>query len=395
MKTATVTWVTYNNYGTLLQAYALQQQLKKEGIKNVILSDRDVLRLYKAENLNQVKKSGEGAVIELQNRQFRLLNLLANPKRISRVILARINRKEYERPYIESQEKCELFKKENLAIFNEVDAKNLIKLNEHFDVFIAGSDQVWAVFETMFNPYYYLDFVKKKKIAYAPSLGTDIFPKRVAEKIKKLLSDFSAISVREKETANQMSELIGRKVEWVVDPTLLHDNKFWSEFTAEVPVRKKKYLLCYFLENKDWYFEYAKDISRQLHIEIVLMPNKWDYISNGYVIKNGVGPKEFVSLIQHAEYVLTDSYHGSIFSLIFERNFQYLLRFSMSDPNSQNIRIQSLFDYLNLNDRIISDKNIDKAATKIENYNLINKKIENFRIRSQNYLRECLQQHKF
>lgn len=387
MKTATVTWVTYNNYGTLLQAYALQQQLEKMGINNTILSDCKVLQVFKHEYIK--KEEDHITDIVSENGRCRLYNLLMNPKRISRVILARANRKEYERPYMESQEKCDFFKQTELKIYDEVNPNDLEDLNKLFDVFIAGSDQVWAVFEKMFNPYYYLEFAHKKKISYAPSLGTTIISKQRAERIKNLLSDFSAISVREKASAGQLSKFLKRDVEWVADPTLLQDRFFWSEFAAEIPVRKRKYIFCYFLENKAWYFEYAKGVARKLNFEIVLMPNRWEYLSSQYVVKTGVGPKEFVSLIQHADYVLTDSYHGSIFSLIFERSFQYLLRFDTDDPNSQNIRVQSLFDYLDLNQRIVTEERVGDLKEGID-YEKINKKIDCFRQKSIDYLESAL-----
>lgn len=387
MKTATVTWISYNNYGTLLQAYALQQQIKSTGHDNVILSDYKILKEFKTKQFHIVECADEAISFDIKSR---LWNLLTNPRRIFRVMLARINRKEYERPYTDSQKKCEDFKHMDLDILYDIDYTKFVELNKQYDTFIAGSDQIWSVFEKVFNPYYYLDFVTKKKIAYAPSLGTDTIPEKTAARIKELLSDYFAVSVRESLSAQHLSELTGQKVKWVADPTLLHEKQFWCVFTVGIPTLKKKYLLCYFLENKEWYFEYARKLARQLHLEIVLIPNRWDYISSEYVIKTGVGPKEFVSLIQHAEYVLTDSYHGSIFSLIFERNFQYLLRFKVTDPNSQNMRIQSLFDYLDLTSRIISSIDSDRPAAKIENYNSINTKIETLRIWSQNYLKECL-----
>ena len=301
----------------------------------------------------------------------------------------RINRKRYESPYYNSQVACEKFRKNELRVLYGQTKDKLPALNDQFDMFICGSDQIWSVRESIFNPYYYLDFVTKKKISYAPSLGTDKISEKAFEMIRKLLVDYAAISVRESVSAKQLSDLIGKEVQWVVDPTLLRDRVFWEQLTCGIPRRKKKYLLCYFLENKEWYFNYAKTIAKKLHLEIVLLPNRWDYLSSEYVVKTGVGPKEFVSLIRHSDYVLTDSYHGSIFSMIFERDFQYLLRFNMDDPNSQNIRIQSLFDYLNLNDRIVFNEMENKPALRIKDYSIITSKIDIQRKKSQKYLWDC------
>ncbi|MDN0044615.1 polysaccharide pyruvyl transferase family protein [Mediterraneibacter glycyrrhizinilyticus] len=391
MKTATVTWITYNNYGTLLQAYALQQQLLEWGIENEILYDKNILQSHKSKYVQPIVEDAEKNENVSNNRSLRtrFIGLLSRPRRILNVFLARVNREKYERPYIESQELCEVFKRTNLKIFYDVNIDKLNVLNNQYDIFIAGSDQIWSVFERNFNSFYYLDFVKKKKIAYAPSLGTNIITEQSKEKIKSLLADFSFISVREKETATQLTQLLDQKVEWVADPTLLQDRQFWSKFTIGSPIRKKKYLLCYFLENREWYFDYAKRIAKKLNLDIVLLPNRWEYISCEYIIKRGVGPKEFVSLIQHADYVLTDSYHGSIFSLIFNRNFQYLLRFSHNDPTSQNIRIYSLFDYLGIDDRIVLSIEGKLPPIEIINYSTINKKIEEFRSLSKDCLIKC------
>ncbi|MCD8356575.1 MAG: polysaccharide pyruvyl transferase family protein [Clostridia bacterium] len=389
MKIATVTWITYNNYGTMLQAYALQQQLYNYGIDNTILSDKAVLQEFKTEHPEKVKLEVSQKARHLSWKS-RMSNLLDHPGRISRIFLARINRREYERPYSESQEKCKHFKKENLRIRFDIDPACLKDLNIEFDIFIAGSDQIWAVFDSIFNPYYYLNFVTQKKIAYAPSLATTIISEQRVDEIRLLLADFTAISVREKITADQLTNITGRKIEWVADPTLLHDKEFWSRFAEKKPIRKRKYLLCYFLQNKDWYFKYAEKLAKELHLKIVLLPNKWDYLSNEYVVREGIGPQEFVSMIEHADYVLTDSYHGCIFSLIFEKDFQYLLRFAEDDPDSQNIRIHSLFEFLGLNNRIVREGGNFLPSVQIDNYCEITEKLKSFRKHSQEYLRENL-----
>ena len=400
MKIATVTWVTYNNYGTLLQAYSLQKKLDELGAESAILCDRDILIQAKLSRSQNSYYQAVYPALNTHSEQYakdqttslflRLAHIALHPRRILRAVQIRFCKKRYHSPYTRSQTLYEEFKNDYLNIFSKDFYKNIDSLNQVFDAFIAGSDQIWSVSEQDFNPYYFLDFVQKPKIAYAPSIGTTFLPTDKAEQIKMLLSDFSAISVREQDTAKQLSELLHRKVEWVADPTLLHNSQFWSAFTAGIPVRKKPYLLCYFLENKDWYFSYAKQLAKQLHLSIVLLPNKWDFLSSAYVVRKGVGPKEFVSLIQHAEFVLTDSYHGSIFSLIFNRNFLHLLRFSDDDKRSQNIRIYSLFNYLRIDDRIVTKFDSFGASLQIENYSEINKKIEKLREKSIHYLQNSL-----
>lgn len=389
MKTATVTWVSYHNYGTFLQAYALQKKVEQLGHENIILSDQEILKEFRKSNPIIKKKEILDPENESKSILLRIAGIARHPRRIRRALIARIDREKYEQPFTESHKLFDDFKKEELEVLYDVSIKNLSDINDKFDAFITGSDQIWSVFDDRFNPYYYLNFVTKRKIAYAPCLGTDRISQEKKGEIRQLLADFFAISVRESASAKQLSEIMEKEIEWVADPTILQDSRFWNEFAADVPQIKGRYLLCYFLENRGWYFNYARKVAKQLHLDIVLIPNKWEYINCEYITKRGVGPKEFVSLIQHAEYVLTDSYHGSIFSLIFKKQFQYLLRFSDDDPNSQNIRIQSLFDYFELDDRIITENNTNFYGHMIR-YEKVNEKIEMLRKKSLRYLEESL-----
>lgn len=390
MKTATVTWISYNNYGTLLQAYALQKQVELLGHENVILNDSQILKDYFAAKRAGASPAKPAPAAVRETRLQRLLRLLGDPGALTRRVLARTDPERYAFPYEGSQKACLDFKGEALKIRHDVFTDDLDRLNGDYDAFIAGSDQVWSVFDSIFNPYYYLDFARKRKIAYAPCMGTDKIPEATVEKIRNLLGDFSAVSVREQVSAKQLSQITGRDVAWVCDPTLLHDSHFWSEFASHVPAPKEKYLLCYFLESRPWYFDRAKALAKKLGLKLRLIPSRWEHLASACVIQDTVGPREFVSWFQNADYVLTDSYHGSIFSLIFEKDFQYLLRFAPDDPASQNIRIQSLFNRLDLNDRIVTE-NAPEAQLYMD-HSSIQEKLIQFRKDSREYLAQSLSQ---
>ena len=392
MKTATATWISYNNYGTLLQAYALQKQLQLLGHENVILNDSQILKEFfaaKRKSAPPAKPARKAAEPAPEGALQRVKRLLADPGVLSRRLLARTDPRRYSAPYEDSQRACEAFKAHSLNIL-DVQPGELDRLNDRFDAFLCGSDQVWSVFDSIFNPYYYLDFARGRKIAYAPCLGTDQIPDSTAGRIRELLADFTALSVREQVSAGQLSAITGREVAWVCDPTLLHDRNFWTDFSEKIPVRKKKYLLCYFLESKPWYFDRAKALAKQLGLKIRLVPSRWEHLGSRYVIDGAVGPREFVALFRDASYVLTDSYHGSIFSVIFQKDFQYLLRFALDDPASQNIRIQSLFGRLGLNDRIITEYS-DIAQLRM-NQEALQEQLASFRAESRNYLEQSLAQ---
>ena len=389
MKTATATWITYNNYGTLLQAYALQKQVELLGHENVILNDNQILREYFAAKRKSASPAQHAPAAVKETTAQRLRRVLGTPGQLPRTLLRRMNPQAYGAPYEDSQKACAAFKQDSLSIL-DVQTSGLSGLNDRFDAFLCGSDQVWSVFDSIFNPYYYLDFARGKKIAYAPCLGTDKIPEPTAEKIRDLLADFSAISARENVSARQLGEITGREVAWVCDPTLLHDRDFWADFAGNIPTRKGKYLLCYFLESRPWYFDRAKALAKQLGLKIKLIPSRWEHLGSQYVITDSVGPREFVSWFRDASYVLTDSYHGSIFSLIFEKDFQYLLRFAPEDPASQNIRIQSLFDRLGLQDRIVTE-HTDAPQLRMD-HRTIQAELAEFREESLEYLKQSLVQ---
>lgn len=388
MNTATVTWITYNNYGTLLQAYSLQKALQKLGHENVILNDTQILKEFFAAKRKSAPPAQHAPIFAQETKVQRVMRILENPGTLPRRLLARTDPQRYAFPYEGSQKACLDFKREALKIRDDVFTEDLQRLNEDYDAFIAGSDQVWSVFDSIFNPYYYLDFVRKQKIAYAPCLGTDKIPADTAWRIRELLDDFSAVSVRENVSARQLSEIMGRDVAWVCDPTLLHGRDFWSDFAADIPARKGKYLLCYFLENRPWYFARAKALAKQLGLKIRLIPSRWEHLRSQYVVNDAVGPREFVSWFRDAAYVLTDSYHGSIFSLIFEKDFQYLLRFSPDDPASQNIRTQSLFERLGLQSRIVTENTVTVQMNMDHGH--IQDKLTRFREESMSYLKQSL-----
>ena len=388
MKTATVTWITYNNYGTLLQAYALQKAIEQLGHENVILSDKEILKEFRASRPKKPKAQQLEAVPE--SSSARMKRLLADPGRLYRSILVRKDAERYGMPYEASQRACDDFRQQELSIREDVTGDSLAGLNGEYDAFLCGSDQVWSLFDENFCPYYFLDFTRKRKIAYAPSLGTDRITQEKAEKLKGLLQDFAALSVRESVSAKQLTEITGKQVQWVADPTLLHDREFWSEFASETPVRKKKYLLCYFLEHRAWYFDYARKLAGKLGLKLLLIPNKWDHLQHSCVVDAAVGPKEFVALFRDAAYVLTDSYHGSIFSLIFQKDFQYLQRFDKEDPQSQNIRVESLFEYLGIvGKQVFPGEKVRRNGS--ADVAMINCKIDKLSIWSKKYLETLLQ----
>ena len=398
MRTATITWITYNNYGTELQAYALQQYIKRLGIENEIISDRNIV--YKTQEIcsnEPVDKIEQNVATE--NKQIflkfahRVKKYLFHPIKIIKIISnIWYDKKKYEliQCYNDSQKLFKAFKDEYLNIVYGLSREDMATLDQMYDVFICGSDQIWSVFKQNFDGFFFLDFAKGKKISYAPSIGTEKIEQEYMDKIVGWLNDFSSISVREKRTSEQLTEALHRNVEWVVDPTLLHNTKFWSDFCIDVVPPKKKYLLCYFLNNNEWYFNYAAMLAKHLHLHLLLIPSSFEFTNKKECYSRPVGPKEFVSLFKHADFVLTDSYHGTIFSLLFEKNFIHLKRFLDEDPICQNIRVHSLFEKINLSDHIVEKKFFTIDDVKPIEYNIVNSILSEWRKKSEDFLKKAL-----
>ena len=399
MKTATVTWITYNNYGTELQAFALQHYIEELGVENIILSDSNIVE----ELYNKMALSYSNSDTDIQN-----VNNITSYNSKESVIFRGINYAHKVKKSIKKRRKKKLamqekffqhdtdklfeeFKRNKLKIQYNIQKNHLESLNNSFDAFICGSDQIWSLLKQNFDPYFFLNFVKKKKIAYAASVGANTIDETFINTLEKLLGDFNYLSVREKETSLQLTEMLSRRVNWVVDPTLLYDKAFWVEQIKEIKLKnKKEYLVCYFLENKDWYFEYALDLAEYMNLKLIIIPSRKEYLHKKFVYNRPVGPLEFVKFIEQASFVLTDSYHGALFSINFNKQFVYLKRFSDSDYNCQNVRIYSILNYLKLSQLIIEDKKFEKSDIKIVDYNLVNPLIDRFREKSKRYIYRSL-----
>ena len=386
MNVGIVTWITYKNYGSFLQAFSLQEFLKSSGVNAQILSDAKILAPEKTQKKPKQNMPHNNKITSLK-RFFSLVYLI----KAFRIRYRNWKIRKHGRPYWLSQKKYDCFRRDNLSIYENVTHESLRSLHEKFDCFLCGSDQIWNVFDRNFNGYYYLDFVSGPKIAYAPSVGTTQISAEKASAIRAWLMDFSALSVREQETATQLQMLTGRSVEWVVDPCLLHDREWWARFVdgAKLSVRKP-YVLCYFLEKKEWYHAYAQAFAKRHALRIVLIPNRIEFTERRACYRGGVGPKEFAALINRATYVITDSYHGSIFSILFEKDFFYLKRFRDDDPECQNIRIDSLFGCLGLTDRILEEKEYDNNDDSPINFCEVKRLLHQQQIRSQQFLLKSL-----
>lgn len=323
LRTATVTWIQHENYGTYLQAYALQQVLLEFGIENHIIDDKR---------------------IRCPNPLRR--NILAPIKRFI------LRKKRLSSPYFLQ------FKTQYLKI--DRNYSRLKELNERYDVFLCGSDQIWSA-NLKIEPYYYLSFTDKKKIAYAPSTGTGASTQIYRQSVKPLLERFDALSVREESGAKMLSGFIDKKITTVLDPTLLLTKATWKKLLLPI-TDPGNYLLCYFLTPNQWYLDYAKEYARKHQMRIRIFATHKAYHEYGGDCIYG-GPQEFLSYINQAGHIFTDSYHASIFSILFEKRFVTFKRFEDGKSGDQNARIADLFRKIGLTSYFVGRNDLGTVET--------------------------------
>lgn len=358
MKIGVITFHRAVNYGALLQTYALQRVLNKMNIQNEVIDYR-----CKA----------------IEDRYWRVLKKQSFLSMVKTCILYKRDSKKRKK-FLEFIN-CNIKLSKNQYLSHE----DLISTNNEYDYFITGSDQVWNYNMVGFDEAYFLNFVENghKKCSYAASLGIQTLPEEYHLKYKKLLENFDQISVRENRGKDILSNFINKDIEVVLDPTLLLDKQEWKDI-ATVPY-DKDYILIYIIKWSDSLFEFAYKLSIKTGYKI-------KYITNGIKkpIRNAeyittAGIEEFVGLFLNARYIVTNSFHGTVFSLIMNKDFFLELQ----NPPAPNDRLENIMDTYKLRCRQIIDGKNDKIYEKID-YNYINQKLEINKNQSLEFLRNII-----
>ena len=253
--------------------------------------------------------------------------------------------------------------------------EELPSLEEKYDKFVVGSDQVWNFGSWNVDETYFLDFVKdgSKKISYAASLGNTEIPDQKRDIAQKLISEFSHISVRESASIDTISKLTGKQATLVLDPSLLLNKERYLELA--IKPKQEKYVLMYLREDSPELERRAKEFARSKGLGFVKILKHWKCSENGKSRK-GLGPKQWLGYINNAEYIITNSFHGICFSIIFEKQFyvDYLKKVS----TLTNPRIQSILNLFGLQSRNIDSVNSSADADLID-YTQVNKIISDLK----------------
>lgn len=217
----------------------------------------------------------------------------------------------------------------------------------------AGSDQIWNSSTMYVDPMYYLRFAPaEKRIAFAPSFGRDFVADYNKEKMSRWIGEFAHLSVREDSGVVLIKEMTGKDAIQLIDPTLMVDGETWKR-TLGIADRSDNYILAYFLDKpSDKARKAIMELKEALHCEVIGIPYQFDDMS--YCDKVvPTGPIEFLDLINNARCVLTDSFHGTAFSINLHTPF-YVFGRAYGSAHSQNSRVESILRKMNMQDRFES-----------------------------------------
>lgn len=361
MKIGILTFHLTNNYGAELQAYALLTTLKDINNSTEFIN-------YVNEKMHEEYRS------TFHFEKYSLRHLAAFFAYLP-FKLARRN-------------KFKRFNKNHLNINGKIihTTEEIKKASEKYDKIVVGSDQVFNYNITGDDYNFYLEFLddNNKKVAYAPSFGVSKIDEDKKKKVGDLLSEFECLSVREVQGQQIIKNLTERDVPLVTDPTYLLSKEQWLKI-CQKPKIKEDYILFYHF-GSDTIQKFADDLSEKTGLPVYELNFEFNQIKKKNRKSLWVsGPCEFVGMFANAKYVVTNSFHGVAFSIIFNKEFYLELR--QGDFSNANSRLISITNRLGLTDRIINEKSLELNEI---DYTKINKKLDKWVNESKEYLKNAM-----
>lgn len=379
MKIGIFTQPLHTNYGGLLQNFALQKTLKNQG------HEVWTINLPFRKNQFRSKKGMIKSFIKkyiLGRKNIKVVRLQPSPEQRKLI-----------------RQHTDRFLKENIAQTDIVPTTKDIKLIEkyNFDAFVVGSDQVWR---PMYSPgiqTFFFDFLKNdpktKRIAYAASFGVDHWEYSPSDSkaCRELASQMGAISVREDSGIKLCSDYLGVKAQQVLDPTLLLPKEDYEELVKKDGIRKRKNsLMAYVLDTAPDKQAVVTKVAQKLNLEInMVMPKPFDKEYNENISPCIYPPvTEWIAGFMNADFVVTDSFHGTAFSIIFNKPF-----ISIGNKGRGISRFTSILKLLKLEDRLILDASelTDELIDSKINYKKVNEILDAERNKAFKFLKNNLE----
>lgn len=343
------------NYGAVLQSVALCNKLNEFGADSELI-DYNCSEIF----------SMDSFITRLRN---------GGVKKAVEYVLLKHDRD------IRKRKLTEFLEKNTTVSARKYNKATVLQCDSRYDSFITGSDQVWNAKRTGNDTIYYLDFVtdSTKKNSYAACIGniTDAEKKN----IKKYLGDYAHISVREKDGQKEVEKILGRDVELLVDPTFLLTKEEWLKY-VKVSSRDK-YILVYTLAKSPELRTFARKLSEKTKLQIIDLSVRAEKFKGMRKVAD-TGIEEFLGYFANAEYIVTNSFHGTAFSIILQKP-QFVG--SHKDVSMGNSRLKTLLNIFNLSNRIITDSILDSPDSMSVDYASVTKKLETERAKAIEYLK--------
>lgn len=338
-KVGIITFHNSYNCGSMMQAYALQNYLNKQGVANEIVdfSNEGQRELYSVfSKNNSLKKFIKNIIIFFHKNKI-----------------------------TKNNSKYEEFKNNNLKLSKTYSTSENLNDND-YSIVVTGSDQVWNITIQDFDKAYFLNWVTNSyKVAYAPSFGARNIldyasqPQEYAD----FLNSFDALSIRENNGKKWIKDLIGKDVEVLIDPTLLLDSIEYDNLLDDCCLPKSDYIFLYCPSFDIDICRFIKKVSDKYNLPVIAWSAKSYYVKGiyrfGFKLPKYENPSVYLSLIKNAKLVFTTSFHGTIFSTIYRKNFFTIKNGGMYGNDD---RVLTLVRSLDIEDRLIPyefDENFD------------------------------------
>lgn len=335
MTTGTITFHAANNNGSFLQAYALQQVLEREyGVQNEIID----------------------FVSGKQERQYSVLRKPQSAGDLGRNAISLLHYKGLKRRNAQFDALRKEYLKTSARVTTE---QEVLQQAERYDLAICGSDQIWNGNARDFSPAYFLEGLSTEKITYAVSCGSKFVDGNEADLLRNA-KDFSAIAVREPELKAYLEQLGVNDVSVVCDPTLLLEARDYYPLYNPTPVISGAYILLYTINYNDEALRVTQKLAEHLGLPVFAPFTGYSAVKcskYGIRVLYDVAPDKFLNLMHHATYVVSNSFHGIAFSIIYEKHFFRPGRLNEDGNLLWDDRIDSLLDTLALGDQRVYDNN--------------------------------------
>lgn len=388
LKVGIVSCYFQHNYGSMLQAYATQMALDRLGYDNETIDISGFATEIKKEKIKYFIKASLTSDI-----------LLYKFGMVRKVLKKRFSKGKYSACLKNRDEKFKQFSEQYFKLSKRYETKE--QLNKecafNYSTVVVGSDQLWLP-GNIAADYYTLNFVPEtvNTIAYATSFGQSVLPKDSEKKAKFFLKKIRHISVREETGQRLVKKLINRDVPIVCDPTMLFTGDEWLFIQKNKSFINEPYIFCYFLGSTAMHRNFAKKLSGEIGCKIVALPHLDEYVKSddGYAdeVLYDVDPADFLNLVRNAKFVCTDSFHCSVFSLLYKREFFVFRRYTRKTMQSTNSRLDTLLKITGIKNRLMKgDEDISDCLKNGIDFDAVHENLKLIREEAYKYLKTALE----